>query len=79
MKQGEPLSPTICNVVVDAVIPHRVKVSMPTEAGTGGLGLTIIYLATYFYGDDGLVALPQTERLQRAFDVLTGLFGRVVL
>ena len=51
----------------------------PTEKGTGGLGLTIINLAPYFYVDDGLVASIKPERLQRAFDVLTGLFDRAGL
>ena len=66
-------------MVVDAVIRHQVMVVIPTEAGTGGLGLNIIHLEAYFYADDGLVASTQPERLQRAFDVLTGLFNRVVL
>ena len=48
----------------------------PNEAGTGGLGLTIIDLAAYFYVNDGLVALNQPERLQRAFDLLFGFFGQ---
>ena len=43
--QGNPLSPKIFNVVMDAVIHHWLTVVTPTEAGTGGLGLTIIYLA----------------------------------
>ena len=43
--QGAPLYPTIFNVVLDAVICHWVTVVTPTEAGTGGLGLAIIYLA----------------------------------
>ena len=29
-----------------------------------------------FYANDGLLALPQTDHLQSALDVLTGLFGR---
>ena len=45
----------------------------------GGLGLTILYLAAYFYSDDGLVESTQPERLQRAFDILTDLFNRVGL
>ena len=61
--QGELLSPTILYVVVDAVIRHWVTVVTPTEAVTGGLCLTIIDLATYFYADDGLVAPTQPERL----------------
>ena len=77
--QGEPLSPIIFNVVVDVVILHWVKVVAPTEAVTGGLGLTIIDLAGYFYSNDGLVVSTQTERLQRAFYILTGLFNQVVI
>ena len=49
--QDEPLYPTIVNVVVDSVIGHWVKVVTPTEATTGGLGLTIIDLAAYFYAN----------------------------
>ena len=77
--QGNPLSPTIFNLVVDAVIHHWVTVVTPTEAGTGGLGLTIIDLVAYLYSDDGLVVSTQPERLQRAFDVLAGLFDWVGL
>ena len=58
-----PLSPTISKVVMDAVIRHWVTVMMPSEAVTGGIGLTIIYLAAYFYAQDSLVASIQTERL----------------
>ena len=74
--QGNPPSPTIFNVVLDAVIRHWVTVVTPTEAGTGGLGMTIIKLAAYLYADECLMASTQTERLQRAFDALTGLFDR---
>ena len=51
----------------------------PTEAGTGGLGLTIINLAAYFYANYGLVASTQPEMLQRVFGILTGLFDWVGL
>ena len=64
---------------MDAVICHWVKVVTPTEVSTGGLGLKIINLEAYFYAGDGLVAFTQPERLQRAFDALTGLFYRVSL
>ena len=46
----------------------------PTEAGTGGLELTIMDLAVYLYTNEGLVALTEPEILLREFDVLTGLF-----
>ena len=42
--QGDLLSPMISNVVVDAIIHHWVMVVTPTEAGTGEIGMTIIYL-----------------------------------
>ena len=77
--QGDPLSPTIFNVVMYSIIRHWVTVMTPAEAGTGGLGLTIIDLAAYLYDDDGLVASTQPERLHRSFDVLAGLFDHVSL
>ena len=66
-------------MVVDAVIRHWVTVVMPTEAVMVGLGLTIIYLAAYFYANNVLVASNQPERLQKAFDILTSLFDHVSL
>ena len=50
---------------MDAVIHHWVTVVTPSEDGTGGLGMAITYLVTYFYADDSLVASTQPERLQR--------------
>ena len=41
--------------------------------------MTIIDLVAYLYSDDGLVVSTQPERLQRAFDVLAGLFDWVGL
>ena len=77
--QVNPLSPTIFNVVVDAVISHWVTVVTPTDVGMGLLGLKIIDLAAFLYADGSLVALTQWERLQRAFHVLASLFGQVGL
>ena len=72
--QVNPLSPTIFNVVMDAIIRHRVTVVTSTEAITVRVGLTTIYLTAYFYAEHGFVASTKTERLQKGFDVLTGLF-----
>ena len=77
--QGDTPSPTIFNVVVYAIICYLVMVLAPTDDGTYGLGLLIQYLAAYFYADDGLVALTQSEKVQIVFDVLAGLFKQVVL
>ena len=80
--QGYPLSHTIFNVVVYAVIRHWVTV-LPTtlqeSAGQEGLGTSIKALPALFYVDDELVALLESARLQGAFDVLTDLFDRVGL
>ena len=78
--QGDPLSPTIFNVVVEYVIQHWVTVVPPPQEGTGqGLGESIQTLAAIFYANYRLVASPESARLQGAFNVLTGLFDRVGL
>ena len=63
--QGYPMSPTIFNVVVDAIIRHWVEVVAPTEAVKEGLNKAVQELSMYFYSDNGLIKLPQKERLQR--------------
>ena len=45
----------------------------------GGTWLVDKDLAEYFYADDGLVVWTQLERLQKEFDFLASLFGRVSL
>ena len=50
-----------------------------TEDGTKGLGLSIQDLAVYFYTENVFITSTQPERLQRAFDVLTGLFDWIGL
>ena len=72
--QGDPLSPTIFNVFMDAVIFHWVMVVEATKEGMEGIYLSIQYMASYFYANNVLIASPQPERLQRVSDVLTGLF-----
>ena len=49
----------------------------PTEDGAEGIRETIHELAAYFYAYDGLVTLPWTEQLQRAFNFLTDILNRV--
>ena len=73
------MSPTIFNVSVNAFIRHRVTVVMPSEAGTGGLGIMTNHLAEYFYANDNIVALTQRERLYRQFEILKGLINQVIL
>ena len=63
--------PTIFNVVMDASIRHWVTLFTPAEAGIEVFKKTVHDLEVYLYADNGIIALPQTERLQRLFDVLT--------
>ena len=77
--QVHPLSPTVINMVVDAVIQHWVTGVVPMEARAEGLGDTIQELVLLFYAYYRLVALPWIDRLQREFKVLTDLSSRVGL
>ena len=54
-------------------------VVVATGEGMEGLGMSIRYMAAYFYADDGIIASNQPERLHRVFDILTGLFDWVGL
>ena len=79
MTQGDPLSPTIFNVVVDAVVRHWVTLAV-TEAETRGRrGREGRHQAALFYADDGMLALSDPQWLQWAFTQLVGLFDGVVL
>ena len=78
--QGDPMSPTILNMVVDTVIYHWAKVVTREEggperfgrvvlvtgedAGTEGFGRAVQNLAVLFYVDDGLLYSPWLARLQ---------------
>ena len=73
------LSPMFFNVVVGAVVCLWVTVVVPTQEYMEGPSLSIQDLAAYFYTKYGLVVLNQPKRLQRLFNVLTGLFYRVGL
>ena len=55
MNQSDPMSPTLLNVVVDAIICHWVAVEAPTEDGMEGLFLLIQDLAAYFYANNGIL------------------------
>jgi Reverse transcriptase (RNA-dependent DNA polymerase) len=65
--QGDPLSPFIFNIVVDAVV-HELRTQFP-------LGDLFIL----FYADDGWLASYRPEVLQQAVDTVTDLFQRMGL
>ena len=77
--QGDPLSPTIFNVVVDAVIRNWVHGVVEKAEARGETGREGRHQAALFYSDDGMVALSDPAWLQGAFNALVGLFDRVVL
>ena len=79
MTQGDPLSPTIFNVVVDAVVRHWVTVMVEGAEERGEHGQEVRHNNSLFYADNDMVASSDLQWLQGAFITLVGLFDRVVL
>ena len=79
MTQGDPLSPTIFNVVVDAVVRHWVKMVLAEAEKRGERWNEDRHQAALFYADDSMVASSDPRWLQWAFDALVSLFEWVGL
>ena len=79
MTQGDPLSPTIFNVVVDAVVSHWVTVMVEGSEERGVRGQEGMHHNNLFYADNGMVASSDPQWLQDTFSTLVGLFNRVGL
>ena len=77
--QGDPLSPTIFNVVVDAVVRHWVMIALDKAEKKEKRGKKGRHQAALFYADDGMVASPDPRCLQWAFNALVNLFEQVGL
>ena len=77
--QGDPLSPTIFNVVVDAVVCHWVTMALEEVEKRGERGNEDRHQAALFYAGNGMVAAFDPRWLQWAFDALVSLFKRVGL
>ena len=77
--QGDPLSPTIFNVVVDAVVRHWVTIAMAEAEKRRERGREGRHQAALFYADDGMLASSDPQWPQWAFTQLVGLFDRVGL
>ena len=71
--QGDPLSPTIFNVVVDAVVSHWVTMALEEAEKRGEKGNEGSHQADLFYAGDGMVAFSNPRLLQWAFDILVSL------
>ena len=79
MTQGDPLSPIIFNVVVDAVFRHWVTLAVKEAEKWGERGREGRHQAALFYADGGMVASSDPCWIQWAFTNLVGLFDRVGL
>ena len=77
--QGDPLSPPIFNVVVDAVVRHWVTGVIADTEERGERGKEGRHQAANFYADDGMVASSDPCWVQGAFNTLVGLLARVGL
>ena len=77
MTQGDPLPPTIFNVVVDVLFCHWVTLSVEEAEKRGERGKEVRHQASLFYTDEGMVASSDPRWLHWAFHDLVGLFERV--
>ena len=77
--QGDPLSPTIFNVVVDAVVHHWVTMTMDEDEKWGERVNKGMHQASLFYADEGMVTSSDPRWIQWAFDTLVSIFERVGL
>ena len=79
MTQGDPISPTIFNVVVDTVVRHWVSVMVEGAEERGKHGQEGRHQNSLFYADNGMVASSDLRWLQGEFSTLVGLLERVGL
>jgi hypothetical protein len=81
LTQGDVISPTLFNLVCNAVVRYWLSLVSDTgeDANTGGVGLKVVKRAGLSYADNGAISSRDGEWLQRALDVLAELFGRLNL
>ena len=79
MIQGDPLSTTIFNVVVNAVVRHWVEVMVEGAEERDECGQEGGHKNALFYADDGMAALSDPQWLQGELSTLVGLFNSVSL
>ena len=79
MKQGDPVSPTIFNVVVDAVVQYWVTVMVESTEERSRRRQEDRHQNALFYADDGMVVSSDLRWLQGDFSTLLGLFYRAFL
>ena len=73
--QGDPLSPTIFNIMVDAIICCWFSLVLPGgRAEFNGLSESVAEQLALFYVDNGLLASTNAKWLQTALTCLIELF-----
>ena len=77
--QGDPMSPTIFNVVVDAVVRHWIEGLATETEEKGDTGREGRHRSAVFYVDNGMVVSSDPAWLQAAFSALVAIFDRVGL
>jgi hypothetical protein len=77
--QGDPVSPTIFNIVVDAVVRYWLSLVCGENVAANGLGYEVKEKCVLIYADDGLLSSRNQEWVQESFNFLIGIFERVGL
>ena len=77
--QGDPLSPNIFNVVVDAVVRHWVNGLVDEAEEKGETGREGRHQSAVFYAENGMVVSSNPAWLQGAFNALVAIFNSVGL
>ena len=74
---GNPLPPTIFNVLVETALRHRATEETGEETGPDRFGRAAGQMANFFYADNRLLASTRAEQFQQAFNVLADILDRV--
>ena len=77
--QGNPLSPTIFNVGVDAVVRHWVNGLVDEAEEKGETGREGRHQSAVFYTDNRMVVSSDPTWLQGTFNALVAIFDRLGL
>ena len=77
--QGEPLSPTIFNVVVDVVVRYWIDGIVDEAEEKGETGREGRHQSAVFYANDGMVVLSDPAWIQGDFSAPVAIFDRVGL
>ena len=77
--QGDPLSPKIFNILVDAVVRTALQEFCGPQEDQHGFAWALGEHSIYFYADDGCIAGRYPIWVQTALTTIVGMFKRVVL